>query len=91
MDVKENPTELLNKNTEPGSVWVYVNPLTGKHAKTSHDKKLAVFVTEKVGRKYEDISVTLNGMVGYKATWDEMLDIASKETNGLYELFLNNN
>ena len=72
-------------------VWLYVNPLTGKHAKTSQDKKLAVFVTEKVGRKYEDISVTLNGMVGYKATWDEMLDIASKETNGLYELFLNNN
>ena len=34
-------------------VWLYVNPLTGKHAKTSHDKKLAVFVTEKVGRRYQ--------------------------------------
>ena len=72
-------------------VWIYVNPLTGKHAKTTNTGKLAVFLNEEIGRSWETISTALSGMVGYKATWDEMLDIASKETNGLYELFLNNN
>jgi hypothetical protein len=68
-------------------VWIYVNPLTGKHAKTTKTGKLAVFVNEEVGRSWETISTALTGMIGYKATWDEMIDIATKQTGGQYELF----
>ena len=68
-------------------VWIYVNPLTGKHAKTTHTGKLAVFVNEEVGRSWETISTALTGMIGYKATWDEMIEIANKQTGGQYELF----
>ena len=68
-------------------VWIYVNPLTGKHAKTTNTGKLAVFVNEEVGRSWETISTALTGMIGYKATWDEMIDIATKQTGGQYELF----
>jgi hypothetical protein len=31
-------------------VWIYVNPLTGKHAKSSKTGKLAVFINEEIGR-----------------------------------------
>jgi hypothetical protein len=68
-------------------VWIYVNPLTGKHAKTTKAGKLAVFVNEEVGRSWETISTALTGMIGYKATWDEMIEIANKQTGGEYELF----
>ncbi len=68
-------------------VWIYVNQLTGKHAKTTKTGKLAVFVNEEVGRSWETISTALTGMIGYKATWDEMIDIATKQTGGQYELF----
>ena len=71
-------------------VWIYVNPLTGKHAKTTKTGKLAVFVNEEVGRSWETISTALTDMIGYKATWDEMLEIASKRTGGKYELFTTN-
>jgi len=71
-------------------VWLYVNPLTGKHAKTSKGYKLAVFINEKVGRSWESISTALSGMIGYTATWDEMIDIANKQTGGSYELFTTN-
>ena len=68
-------------------VWIYVNPLTGKHAKTTNTGKLAVFLNEEIGRSWETISTALSGMVGYKATWDEMIEIASNQTGGQYELF----
>ena len=71
-------------------VWIYVNPLTGKHAKTSKTGKLAVFLNEEIGRSWETISTALSGMVGYKATWDEMIEIANNQTGGLYELFTTN-
>ena len=71
-------------------VWIYVNPLTGKHAKTTSAGKLAVFINEKVGRSWEKISTALSGMIGYTATWDEMIDIANKQTGGSYELFTSN-
>ena len=71
------------------NVWLYVNPLKGSHAKTStNSKKLAVFINENVGRKWELKSNTLQGMIGYLVSWDEMKLIASKETNNRYELFL---
>ena len=91
MDVKQLPTELLNKNTEPDSVWVYVNPLTGKHAKTTNTGKLAVFLNEEIGRSWEKISTALTGMIGYTATWDEMLEISNSQTRGEYELFTAHN
>jgi hypothetical protein len=73
-------------------VWLYVNPLTGKHAKSIKDgKKLAVFINERVGRKWEQGSETLKNMIGYAVTWDEMKLIADKETNTYYELFLDTN
>ena len=68
-------------------VWIYVNPLTGKHAKTKNTGKLAVFLNEEIGRSWETISTALSGMVGYKATWDEMIEIATNQTGGQYELF----
>ncbi len=71
-------------------VWLYVNPLTGKHAKTTSAGKLAVFINEKVGRSWETVSTALSGMIGYTATWDEMIDIANKQTGGSYELFTSN-
>ena len=68
-------------------VWIYVNPLTGKHAKTTNTGKLAVFLNEEIGRSWETMSTALKGMVGYKATWDEMIEIANNQTGGQYELF----
>ena len=68
-------------------VWIYVNPLTGKHAKTTSAGKLAVFLNEDIGRSWETVSTALSGMVGYKATWDEMIEIATNQTGGQYELF----
>ena len=88
-----NPeTELLPVDYENmiDNVWIYVNPLTGKHAKTTKSGKLAVFLNEKIGRSWETISTALSGMVGYKATWDEMIEIANNQTGGLYELFTTN-
>jgi hypothetical protein len=72
-------------------VWIYVNPLTGKHAKTTKTGKLAVFLNEEIGRSWETISTALSGMVGYKATWDEMIEIATNQTGGQYELFTAHN
>jgi hypothetical protein len=72
-------------------VWIYVNPLTGKHAKTTNTGKLAVFLNEEIGRSWETISTALSGMVGYKATWDEMIEIANNQTGGEYELFTAHN
>ena len=72
-------------------VWIYVNPLTGKHAKTTSAGKLAVFLNEEIGRSWETISTALSGMVGYKATWDEMIEIANNQTGGQYELFTAHN
>jgi hypothetical protein len=68
-------------------VWIYVNPLTGKHAKTTSTSKLAVFLNEDIGRSWEKISTALTGMIGYTATWDEMLEISNSQTRGEYELF----
>ena len=88
-----NPeTELLPVDYEKmiDNVWIYVNPLTGKHAKTTSSGKLAVFLNEEIGRSWETISIALKGMVGYKATWDEMIEIANNQTGGQYELFTTN-
>ena len=35
--------------------------------------------------------VALSGMVGDKATWDEMIEIATNQTGGQYELFTAHN
>ena len=84
MDVKELPTELLNKNTEPGSVWVYVNPLTGKHCKTTGTNKLAAFRTRESAMSWEPDSKTLQKNICYEVSWDEMISIANKEAGGVY-------
>ena len=68
-------------------VWVYVNPLTGKHAKSTLTGKLAVFLNEEIGRSWETKSKSLAGMIGYTATWDEMIEISNKQTGGEYELY----
>ena len=89
-----NPeTELLPVDYEKmiDNVWIYVNPLTGKHAKTTSSGKLAVFINEEIGRSWETISTALKGMVGYTATWDEMIEIANNQTGGEYELFTTHN
>lgn len=72
-------------------VWMYVNPLSGKHAKSTKTGKLAVFLNEEIGRSWETVSTALKGMVGYKATWDEMIEIANSQTGGEYELFTTHN
>ena len=84
MELKDSPTELLNKNTEPGSVWVYVNPLTGKHCKTSTTHVLAAFRDMETVRGWEPDSITLQKNIGYEVNWDEMIYIAAKESGGKY-------
>jgi hypothetical protein len=69
-------------------VFIYVNPLKGKHISINKSiKSLAVFKDEKLGRQFETISDTLKKSIGYYVLWDEMLDIASQECEGRYELF----
>ena len=87
MESVETDISVIDMEKMIFDVWIYVNPLTGKHAKTTNTGKLAVFVNEEVGRSWETISTALTGMIGYKATWDEMIDIATKQTGGKYELF----
>ena len=84
MEVKQLPTELLNKNTDPGSVWVYVNPLTGKHCKTTGTNKLAAFRTRESAMSWEPDSKTLQKNICYEVSWDEMISIANKEAGGVY-------
>ena len=84
MELKDSPTELLNKNNEPGSVWVYVNPLTGKHCKTSSTHVLAAFRDMETARDWEPDSITLQKNICYEVTWDEMISIAAKESGGKY-------
>ena len=84
MEVKQIPTELLNKNTDPGSVWVYVNPLTGKHCKTTGTNKLAAFKTRESAMSWEPDSKTLQKNICYEVSWDEMISIANKEAGGVY-------
>jgi len=82
------PVDFHNMISE---VWIYVNPLTGKHAKSTLTGKLAVFLNEEIGRSWENKSTALKGMVGYTATWDEMLEISNSQTGGEYELFTTHN
>ena len=81
---------LIDSENMLSSVWIYVNPLTGKHAKSSKTGKLAVFLNEEIGRSWEAVSTALTGMVGYTATWDEMIEISNKQTGGEYELYTTN-
>ena len=84
---KISPVSLLNDITS-GEVFIYVNPLKGKHISINQSiKSLAVFKDEEVGRQFETISDTLKKSIGYYVLWDEMLDIASQECEGRYELF----
>jgi len=53
MDIKENPVELIQDIDVLPEVFIYVNVLTGKHAKTSDTDKLAVFKNENVARIWE--------------------------------------
>ena len=84
---KISPVSLLNDITS-GEVFIYVNPLKGKHISINQSiKSLAVFKDEQVGRQFETISDTLKKSIGYYVLWDEMLDIANQECEGRYELF----
>jgi hypothetical protein len=71
----------------PPVVFLFVSPLKGTHAKCNVTHKLAVFPNEQAARTWEGVSKTLKNMVGYDATLEEMLDIASKETGGFYAYF----
>ena len=85
---KINPLLVLDDIIRADEVFVYVNPLRGRHISLStKNKTLAVFKDEQVGRQYEAISHTLKKSVGYYVLWDEMIDIASQECEGRYDLF----
>jgi hypothetical protein len=83
--IKELPIEFLNLGLELPEVFIYVHPLTGKHAKFKAYDCLAVFVSEEVGRSWEKISKTLRNQVGHYVEWGEMLTIAQNECQGQYE------
>jgi hypothetical protein len=85
--IKEIPIELRNQLSLPPDVFLYVKPLTGIHAKTSKTKRLAVFKNDEIGRLWEKRSDSLKTMVGYWATWEEMLEIAKSQTGGKFEFF----
>lgn len=87
MNNAEPKISLIDSESLISEVWIYVNPLTGKHAKSSKTGKLAVFLNEEIGRSWESVSTALKGMVGYVVTWDEMIEISNKQTGGEYELF----
>ncbi len=89
--LKEIPIELRNQLDLPPDVFLFVNPLTGVHAKTKADSKLAVFKNESAARIYEKRSKILKQMVGYYCQWEEMLVVAQKETQSQYEFFRDNN
>ena len=56
MDIKENPVELIQDINPLPEVFLYVNVLTGKHAKTRDTEKLAVFKNDAIGRQWEQQS-----------------------------------
>jgi len=85
--IKEIPIELRNQLSLPPDVFLYVKPLTGIHAKTSQTRRLAVFKNDEIGRLWEKRSDSLKTMVGYWATWEEMLEIAKSQTGGKFEFF----
>jgi hypothetical protein len=85
--LKELPIELQNRLPLPPDVYLFVNPLNGRHAKFKNTDSLAVFKDEATGRRWEIISKVLNTMVGYYCPWEEMLAIASNEAGGKYEYF----
>jgi hypothetical protein len=87
MELEENPVEELQDTDTIPEVFLYVNVLTGKHAKTRDSDKLAVFKNDMIGRQWEQKSNILKGMVGYWAAWKEMIDIAKNQTGGQYEYF----
>ncbi len=69
-------------------VWLYANIIKGSHAKLKDDENtLAVFKDETIGRSFERHSDKLRSLLGYYATWDEMISIAKKECSGRYKLF----
>lgn len=82
-------TKIEDVNHLPTVVFLFVSPLKGTHAKCNVTHKLAVFPNEQAARSWEGVSKTLKNMVGYDATIEEMLDIASKETGGFYAYFSN--
>jgi hypothetical protein len=88
MTEAEEDITLFNSLTNK-EVWLYVNPISGSHAKLKEDPAtLAVFSDEKIGRSYERRSKQLRTMIGYYAEWEEMIHIAKKETNGKYTLYM---
>ncbi len=69
-------------------VFIYVNPITGKHISFNKlPSTLAVFISELQARECENISNCLRNSIGYYVSWEEMLTIANKECGGRYELF----
>jgi hypothetical protein len=85
---KSSPLLDLNDIIRADEVFIYVNPLRGRHISINQSTKtLAVFKDKQVGRQYETISDTLRKSIGYYVLWDEMIDIASQECEGRYELF----
>lgn len=84
MDAVELPDETLTPQSLNPDVWVYVNPLTGKHIKTTNTNRLAVFYTKESAHSWEKESFTLQNNICYEVSWDEMISIANKETGGSY-------
>jgi hypothetical protein len=84
MDATELPIETLTPQSLSPDVWVYVNPLTGKHCKTTGTSKLAAFRTRESAMSWEPDSKTLQKNICYEVSWDEMISIADKETGGNY-------
>ena len=63
--------------------WVYVHPIKGRYALTKDaNPRLAVFVTEQSGRITEARSWVLCQLVGHEVTWEELIQIAKRETQG---------
>ena len=83
MDTKELLDDIIC-DVKTDNVWVYVNPLTGKHCKTSTTHVLAAFRTRESGMSWEPNSKTLQKNVCYEVIWDEMISIANKEAGGKY-------
>ena len=84
MDAVELPNETFTPHLLNPDVWVYVNPLTGKHIKTTNTKRLAVFNTKESAHSWEILSFTLQNNICYEVSWDEMICIANKEAGGNY-------
>lgn len=86
MEIRQIEDEEVSLGTGDGKneVWMYVNPITGRYARMRKADITVAFSNEEAGRRYENISKILQGMVGHYVSREELIEIANIQTEGRY-------